>query len=93
MKKSIVSFVYPLNKEKRPSDYTVAVLVVDNRIFTGSACCGPLDRYNKKVGRQIAYDRAQDAYERWFASCKRKTTKSKPKAKTKKAKGKKRAKK
>lgn len=60
-----VTYFYPKNKEGQRIGHSIAVLIVDGKPFVGFAQLSGLDRFNRKVGRQIAESRAREQYERY----------------------------
>jgi hypothetical protein len=83
--KDNIAYIYSKKANGSTTGVISCVLIAEDKIFTGSAVCSENDKYNHKVGKQLALERAQQAYERWKANCKK--NKKAKKSKSTKPKG------
>lgn len=59
-------FIYPKDSKGKLLGSTICVLLRDGKMFHGEAACSPNDQFVKKVGRELALQRATAA---WQAYC------------------------
>lgn len=51
-------FIYPKDKEGRPTGNTICVFNKDGKNFIGEAVCSKKDNFDKSVGRKLSLERA-----------------------------------
>lgn len=56
-------FIYPRDKSGKRTGHTICVLIKDGKIFHGTALCSGTDQFSRKVGRELATERALQAFE------------------------------
>ena len=61
-------FYYPKDKNNKALGQTVAIIIEDGKPFIGVANTSKEDRFVKKIGRQIALDRAKEQYNSYLKS-------------------------
>lgn len=54
-------FIYPKGTDGHPTGNTICVLLREGKMYHGEAICSDDDQFDKKIGREIAYDRAVEA--------------------------------
>lgn len=57
-------YIYPRDKNGNKTGHTICVLQRDGKIFHGESLCSDQDQFQYKVGRELAYQRAVEAYVR-----------------------------
>ena len=62
-------FIYCKDYEKKYTGTTICVILREGLMFHGESFCSASDQFNKKIGRQIAYNRAIEAYNNYKESC------------------------
>lgn len=55
-------FVYIYDKNGKRTGHTICLLLRDGKMFHGESLCANTDQFNKKIGRQIAFNRAMEAF-------------------------------
>jgi hypothetical protein len=62
-------FIYPEDKQGRKTGHTICVINKEDPVtkevktFHGIALCGPEDQFEYVIGRDLAYERAEEAYQ------------------------------
>lgn len=56
-------FIYPRDINGKRTGHTICVLIKDGKIFHGTALCSDTDQFSRKVGRELATERALRAFE------------------------------
>jgi len=51
-------FIYPQDKNGKHLGVTICVVLRDGRMYHGEALCSENDQFNKKVGRELSFERA-----------------------------------
>lgn len=59
-------YIYPTDKNGNKTGHCICVLLKDNKIFHGSSLCSEEDQFNKSIGRELAEQRANEAYQRYL---------------------------
>ena len=59
-------FIYPKDKLGNKTGHCIAVILRDGLMFEGTALCSRHDQFCRKTGRLLAFERAQQAYQRWL---------------------------
>jgi hypothetical protein len=54
-------FIYPKGTDGHPTGNAICVLLRDGKMYHGEAVCSDEDQFDKKIGREIAYQRAVEA--------------------------------
>jgi hypothetical protein len=57
-------YIHPKDKDGKYYGITICVLVRDGVIFHGQATCSKEEQFNKKIGRELSHQRAEDAYQK-----------------------------
>lgn len=60
-------YIYPRDKNGKRTGHTICVLLKEGKIFHGTALCSGQDQFSRVEGRQIALERAEEAYDRYIA--------------------------
>ena len=63
-----VAYFYPRDKSGERLGHSICVLIVDNKPFVGFANLSAKDKFNRKIGRNIAESRAREQYVRYQAA-------------------------
>lgn len=59
-------FIYPKNYKGQKTGTTICVILRDGLIFHGEATLSPRDQFCRKTGRLLAFERAQQQYQRYL---------------------------
>lgn len=59
-------FVYPQDKNGKRIGNTLAIILREGMMFFGEAVCSEGDQFSKKVGRELALQRAEQRYDRYL---------------------------
>src|SRR5216684_3179493 len=58
MSKPDYFFIYPKDKNGKPTGHTICIYQRDGKNFIGEAICSEQDVFNKEKGRKLSLDRA-----------------------------------
>jgi hypothetical protein len=61
-------FHYPKDKRGQYTGHSICMMIRDGQIFHGEALCSDEDNFNKKIGRVLAQERAEAAYNKSAAA-------------------------
>ena len=62
-------FIYLKDKNGNRTGHTICVIIRDNMIFHGITICSASEQFNKKVARQLSFERALQQYNRYLVRC------------------------
>lgn len=63
-------FIYPRDMQGNLTGHTICVMSHDGGVFHGTALCGPNDNFEKKLGRELAKERAEETIRKYDERCK-----------------------
>lgn len=62
-------FIYCKDNKNRYTGTTICVLLRNGMMYHGESFCSEQDQFSKKVGRAIAFARAEQAFEKYTEKC------------------------
>jgi len=60
-----VFYYYPRDKKNKRMGHSIAIILKENKVFFGYSHLSDKDKFNKKIGRQIAESRAREQIQRF----------------------------
>ncbi len=69
-------YIYTRDKHGKLTGHTICVMMIDGKIFHGTAVCSEDDHFEYKKGRETSLARCQAAYQRYLERCEAKKAKT-----------------